>query len=98
MTMTVEPSDFPYGHGQNDHFDHDHNTIFIIKWFWSKLTDISTISMSFDDFNSKKSGIVEMVMIKFDLTILTTEILGMVMVKFGSTILTIEPQFGHMVK
>jgi hypothetical protein len=26
--MTTEISDFPYGHGQNDHFGHDHNTIF----------------------------------------------------------------------
>jgi hypothetical protein len=25
--MTVEPSNFPYGHGQKDHFGHDHNTI-----------------------------------------------------------------------
>jgi hypothetical protein len=51
------------------------------------LTTIST------NFNSKKAGIVEMVMIKFGLTILTTEILGMVMVKFGLTMLTIEPLF-----
>jgi hypothetical protein len=26
-TMTVEPSDFPNGHGQIDHFGHDHNNI-----------------------------------------------------------------------
>jgi hypothetical protein len=31
----MEPSDFPNGHGQNDHIDRDHNTIFIIKWSWS---------------------------------------------------------------
>jgi hypothetical protein len=38
--MIIEPSDFPnYGHGQNDHFDRDHNTIFIVKW--SKLTDLN---------------------------------------------------------
>jgi hypothetical protein len=57
---------------------------------WSIFTDIST----------KKSGIVEIVMIKFGFDILTTVILefGMVMVKFGVTILTIEPQFGQMVK
>jgi hypothetical protein len=30
VTMTMEPSDF-----QNDHLDHDHNTIFVIKWSWS---------------------------------------------------------------
>jgi hypothetical protein len=40
--MTIEPSVFSNGPGQNDHIDHDHNTIFIIKWL--KLTDISTIS------------------------------------------------------
>ena len=34
-TMTIEPSEFPNGHGQNEQFDHDHNTIFIIKWLWS---------------------------------------------------------------
>jgi hypothetical protein len=33
--------------GQNDHFDHDKNTIFIIKGSWSKLTDISTILTNF---------------------------------------------------
>jgi hypothetical protein len=38
---------------------------------WSKLTDISTI---FNNFNNKKSGIVEIFMIKFGLTILTMKI------------------------
>jgi hypothetical protein len=38
---------------------------------WSKLTDISTISTN---FNNKKSRIVEIVMIKFGLTILTMKI------------------------
>jgi hypothetical protein len=52
--MTIEPSDFPNDHGQDDHFDHDHNTISIIKW--SKLTDadISTVSTNFNNFNNKK--------------------------------------------
>jgi hypothetical protein len=39
---------------------------------WSKLTGISTISTN---FNNKKFGIVEFVMIKFGLTILTMKIL-----------------------
>jgi hypothetical protein len=39
----------------------------------NKLTDISTISTNFN--KNKKSVIVEMVMIKFGLTILITEIL-----------------------
>jgi hypothetical protein len=72
MIMTIGPSDFPNGHGQNYHFEHDHNTIFIIEWFmvkWSKLTDISTIS------TIKKSGIVEMIKIKFGLNILTKKVL-----------------------
>ena len=51
-TMNKEPSDFPNGHYQNDHFDYNHNTIFINKWSWlmvkwSQLTDIST------DFSNK---------------------------------------------
>ena len=47
--------------------------ILMIKW--SKLTDISTISTNFKNFNNKKSGIVEIVMIKFGLTILTMKIM-----------------------
>jgi hypothetical protein len=39
---------------------------------WSKLTDIST---NFKNFINKKSGIVEIVMIKYGLTILTMKIL-----------------------
>jgi hypothetical protein len=54
--MTMTPSDYPNIHGQDDHFSHDHNTIFIIKW--SKLTDIATISKNFNNFNNKKSEIV----------------------------------------
>jgi hypothetical protein len=38
---------------------------------WPKLTDNSTISTNFYNFNSKKSEIVVMVMIKLGLTILT---------------------------
>jgi hypothetical protein len=40
--MTIEPSN---GHGQNDRFGHDHNTILSSNaWSWSNLTDISTMS------------------------------------------------------
>jgi hypothetical protein len=52
--------------------DHDHNTILIMKWSWSKLTDISTISTN---LHNKKTGIVDMVMTKFGLSILTMKIL-----------------------
>jgi hypothetical protein len=69
--VTIELSDFPNVHGRNDHFGHDHNTIFdqmvIVKW--SKLTDISKILWQ------KKSGIVDMVNIKYGLTILTMKVL-----------------------
>jgi hypothetical protein len=35
----------------------------IVKW--SKVTETSAISTNFNNFNYKKSGIVEIVMIKF---------------------------------
>jgi hypothetical protein len=58
--MTMEHMGFPNGHGQNDHFDHDHSTVKIIKW--SESTKVST--------NFKEFGIVEMVLVKFGLNIL----------------------------
>jgi hypothetical protein len=71
--MIIEHSDFSNGHDQNEHFGHDHNAIFIIKW--SKLTDISTISTNFnnlvmnhdqiwnDHFNHENAVIMRMVVI-----------------------------------
>jgi hypothetical protein len=47
-----DPRILTNGHGQNDHFDHAHKTVFFIKW--SKLTDISTTSTNFNNFNYKK--------------------------------------------
>jgi hypothetical protein len=66
--MTLEPSDFPNGNGQNNHFDHDHNTIL-------SSNGHGQMDKIYRYFNNKKSGIVEMVTIKFQLTILTTVIL-----------------------
>jgi hypothetical protein len=69
--MTIEPSDFPNGHGQNGHFGQDRNTILLsnlVMVKWSKLTDISTISTNCNNSTTKKSGIVEIVLIKFGLT------------------------------
>jgi hypothetical protein len=42
---------------------------------WSEITDILTISTNFKKFNNKKSGIGEIFMIEFGLTILTMKIL-----------------------
>jgi hypothetical protein len=71
LTMTMEPLNFQNGHCQNDHLAQDYDTIYhqidMVKW--SKLTDISTTSTNFNNFHQKLSGIVEMVMIKFGLTI-----------------------------
>jgi phosphatidate phosphatase PAH1 len=70
--MTIEPSNFLNGHGQNNHFDHQ---MVRVRVKWSKLTDISTMSPNFNNFNIKKFGGLEIVMIKFGLTILTMKIM-----------------------
>jgi hypothetical protein len=69
--MTIEPSDFLNGHGQNDHFGDDHQMVMVI---WSRLTDTSPIS-TINNFNNKKSGIVDMAVIEFGLTILIRKVL-----------------------
>jgi hypothetical protein len=57
-----------------------HGQMVMVKWSWSnghgqmvKINglDTSTILTNFQQSNMKKSGIVEMVMVKFGLTILT---------------------------
>jgi hypothetical protein len=77
-TMTIEPSDFPNGHGQNDHSDHDHDTILVLN-DPGKIVKINRYFNNFNKFQQfkqqKKYGIVDTVMMKFGLTILTTEIL-----------------------
>jgi hypothetical protein len=75
--------------GQNDHFDHDHNTILSSNGH-GQMVKINRYFNNFNKFQqliNKKSWIVEMAMIKFGLT----------MIKFGLTILTIKPLFGQMV-
>jgi hypothetical protein len=61
--LTIEPSDFRNGHGQNDHFDHAMTTIPFLSSNGHGLRVI--INRDFTNFNYKKSGILEMVMIKF---------------------------------
>jgi hypothetical protein len=45
--MTIEPLDFPNGHGQNDHFGHDHNTSFSLIG----LGQMVKINRYFNNFN-----------------------------------------------
>jgi hypothetical protein len=68
MTMIKEPSDFPNGHCQDDHFDHDHNTTFIIKWSWSNGQN----QQMFQQFQ-KISTISTTKSLELELTILTIE-------------------------
>jgi hypothetical protein len=71
----MTPSDFPNSYGKNNHIDHDHNIILSSNGH-GQMVKINRYFNNFNKFQQqKKSGIVEMVMIKFGLTILTTEIL-----------------------
>jgi hypothetical protein len=69
-TMTIESLNFSSGHGQNDHFSNDHNTILSSNGH----VQMVEINRYFNNVN-KKSGMVEIFMIKFGLTILTIELL-----------------------
>jgi hypothetical protein len=66
----METSNSP--NGQNDHFDHDHNTILSSKGHGKMVK----INRYFKNFNDKKSGIVEIVMIQFLLTMKISEFWG----------------------
>ena len=66
MAMTMQPFDFPNGHGQNDH---DHNTIGITKWSWSNGQNYQSKIINFNNFTMVKNFVI----IKFGLTIMTIE-------------------------
>jgi hypothetical protein len=88
MTMTIETSNFP--NVQNDHFDHDYNTILLSNGHGQvvKINRYFNNFNKFPKFNNKKSGIW---IDQFDYE--NFGIFGMVMVKIGLSILTIETQF-----
>jgi hypothetical protein len=65
----MEPPDFPNGHSQN--FGHDHYTILSSNDHGQMVK----IIRYFNNFNNKKSGIVEIIIIKLGVTILTKKIL-----------------------
>ena len=60
MTMTMQPLDFANGHGQNDHFDHDHKTFGITKWSWSNGQNYQNkiIKFKFNNFNSMVKNVI----------------------------------------
>jgi hypothetical protein len=97
VTMTIEPSDFPYDHGHNDHFGLDHTTIipFLSSNGHGKMVKINRYFIKFQQQKiwNCRDGYDQIWIDHSDCENLI--ILVMVMVKFGLTILTIELQFGQ---
>jgi hypothetical protein len=81
--------------GQNDHFDHDHNTILFLNGH-GQMVKINSYFNKFQKFQQQKIWNCrdrhdQIWIDHFDYE--NFVILGMVMVKIGLTILTIEGQF-----
>ena len=55
VTMTMQGQVWPNGHGQNDHFDHDHNGIGITKWSWSNGQNCLSKIKNFANYNDRCS-------------------------------------------